>query len=281
MDPKALHSAPDVKPFPTASPEGSDSDSQDDDLNEDEDSSERFTDKRPRLRLAHACDRCRKRKIRCDTEQPCGPCKATSNQCTFHAPPRRTVSKPKPPVPGARPGGGPGGGIKRPHSPSRTASSGIQGASASRLFGLGNGNANGDPQHQANLEARLAALEAMLGEVPPNVHNALMTSMDERLGGRSTTNGLNGLSDVKDESDGVQGLSSGSGGAFGIGRLSNPWLNQMLGASMNPLERRRMSGSGDVNSIADKIGGMSFFYEDEIGQAKWQGESPFLLPGLY
>ena len=137
----------------------------------------RGTDKRPRLRLAHACDRCRKRKIRCDTEQPCGPCKSTSSECTFNAPPRKP-SKPRaaPNLTDSFLGGGSGrtrlaSGFKRPHPG--------DGSIAEGTNGTGNSNSN---EASASLEARLAALEAMLGNVPPKVHNMFLSSLDAKLG---------------------------------------------------------------------------------------------------
>ena len=36
-----------------------------------------------RLRYLRACDRCRKRKIRCDSAWPCAKCKAAGSECKF------------------------------------------------------------------------------------------------------------------------------------------------------------------------------------------------------
>lgn len=219
----------------------------------DEDDDERTPDgvKRPRLRLAHACDRCRKRKIRCDTQQPCGPCQATRNECTFNTPSRR-VTKPK--VGSENRSSSTSGGVKRPHSPPGSA----------RIAALGG-------EGQANLEARLAALEAMLGDVPPKVHNAFLSSLDARLG----SGGGVGISQGKGEGVGVA-LEALAGGDLtsllsGLteGKNGDGWEKQLAGMS-----RGRSKGGEDlVESMAKKMEGMSFFYEDEIGQAKWQGKS--------
>ena len=215
--------------------------------------------KRPRLRLAHACDRCRKRKIRCDTQQPCGPCQATKNECTFHTPSRR-VNKPK----DSEPRSSSLSGVKRPHSP-------VKGSS--RIGALG-------PEGQANLEARLAALEAMLGDVPPKVHNAFLSSLDARLG----SGGGVGINEGSGEGVGVAlealagaGFGNRLGGNFGMD--SSSWGNGLgarasLGQSpgLPGWTRRSTTGDDGINDMAKKMENMSFFYEDEIGQAKWQGE---------
>ena len=209
-------------------------------------------DKRPRLRLAHACDRCRKRKIRCDTEQPCGPCKATQNECTFNAPPRR-IAKPKPPhgLSGSRSGSS--SGFKRPHDE-------------------GNGE---KPSAQANLEARLAALEAMLGDIPPKVHNMALSTLDARLGGVP-------LEPIVGQSSG--GDMMDQTGSWFTGNLAPSTLAGYAASkgkqSGNVLELRSdfrglRKTNGDISDVTKRMEGMSFFYEDEIGQAKWQGE---LLP---
>ena len=226
--------------------------------------------KRPRLRLAHACDRCRKRKIRCDTQQPCGPCQVTRNQCTFNTPSRR-ITKPK----GSENRSSSTSGIKRPHSPLGSA----------RIAALGG-------EGQANLEARLAALEAMLGDVPPKVHNAFLSSLDARVG----SGGGVGISQGKSEdvSVALEALAGGSspndltnllsslGGAWnGNGNSTslgaNPTLAPSWAGSSGLAGLSNWTGyakkDDGVNDMAKKMEGMSFFYEDEIGQAKWQGES--------
>ena len=278
----------DVKSFNTTGhsdghPSESDSGGEEDDNQDNQDNPDnpdRQSDgaKRPRLRLAHACDRCRKRKIRCDTQQPCGPCQATKNECTFHTPSRRVVtssSKPK----DATFRTNSTLGVKRPYSPPR----------AGLLAGVGHG--------QANLEARLAALEAMLGDVPPKVHNAFLSSLDARLGSGTGV----GIKEGKGEGVGValEALSgsnafnpSSSVGLdeFGLGNSNRTWSNQgTMGASTTLAPdwndwNSLASGSGwqdgrglgrkedeGVNEMAKRMEGMSFFYEDEIGQAKWQG----------
>lgn len=215
--------------------------------------------KRPRLRLAHACDRCRKRKIRCDTQQPCGPCSATKNECTFNTPSRR-VAKPK----GERSSSV---GVKRPHSPSRR-----DGTSSS--------------QYQASLEARLATLESLLRDVPPNVHNAYLSTLDARLGAGQ------GVGITQGKGDGVgiaaEALSSSSGPMLGASSLNAlfssskgdttlapAWtapnnLMNALGAGRTMMRPRR-DDRGGLEDVTRRMEHLSFFYEDEIGQAKWQG----------
>jgi hypothetical protein len=245
--------------------------------------------KRPRLRLAHACDRCRKRKIRCDTQQPCGPCQATRNECTFNTPSRR-VTKPK----GSTDRSSSTSGIKRPHSPPGSA----------RIAALGG-------EGQANLEARLAALEAMLGDVPPKVHNAFLSSLDARLGSGSGV-GLNGGTgegvgialealaggDMSSLSSMLTGFSdgtwekSGTGDTTPLANSSGAGLgaNSTLAPSWNTgvgkwnATQRAVGIDGGINDMAKKMERMSFFYEDEIGQAKWQGEfaaRPWLIYRRY
>lgn len=214
--------------------------------------------KRPRLRLAHACDRCRKRKIRCDTQQPCGPCQAARHACTFNTPSRRQ-NKPKSSLDSTAVHG-----IKRPHSPN-----GLP-ASLAGLAGL---------TGQGNLEARLAALEAMLGDVPPKVHNAFLSTLDAQLGSGTGV----GLKEGKGEgvSVALEALS-GSSASFNpalsnFGAESSRWQgngSQTLApdwtASTSSLWRS-LGKKDDIGDVAKKMEGMSFFYEDEIGQAKWQG----------
>jgi hypothetical protein len=199
-----------------------DTDDHGDDFDDDMDGSGENV-KRPRLRLAHACDRCRKRKIRCDTQQPCGPCQATRNECTFHTPSRR-ISKPK--VSGVGAGAGAGGdiarsssagGVKRPHSPQRS-------STAAGLLSGGN---------PANLEARLAALESMLRDVPPNVHNAFLSTLDARLGSGTGV----GIKEGKGEGVGVA-VEALAGTAYDSLGLDGTWG---AGASSSS-ERARQVG---------------------------------------
>ncbi|OCF45041.1 nuclear protein [Kwoniella heveanensis CBS 569] len=308
--------------------------------------------KRPRLRLAHACDRCRRRKIRCDTQHPCTPCQQSNNQCTFETPSRRTV-KPKNAsssgsgagVTGTGSGSGSGqglgqssssSGIKRPHSPLRNSLAGLTAAPG---------------ESQANLEARLAALESMLRDVPPNVHNAFLSTLDARLGsgtgvgikegegigvaveafassgttannnnisfgassagtfpGTSSSGGLGDLGwNLSDPSSATltSGLNSSS---FGNPTLTADWTHPNNPSALtgnnnqgNNATAGRSGGNdsspGNLSSwlasigagvgigggltkrreevgmdeLAKRMEGMSFFYEDEIGQAKWQG----------
>ncbi|EIW69098.1 hypothetical protein TREMEDRAFT_11471, partial [Tremella mesenterica DSM 1558] len=223
----------------------------DSNMNKDQDQDSNAGEaKRPRLRLAHACDRCRKRKIRCDTQQPCGPCQATKNECTFHTPSRRIV-KPKSSMEVLRSSTS---GIKRPHSPPNV------------LANLTGGT---------NLEARLAALESMLRDVPPNVHNAFLSSLDARLGSGTGV----GIKEGKGEGVGValealMGSNSATGlrdfGSVNAGSsmLLGDWGDGWKGLGSATGMKRRDDG---VDQMAKRFEGTSFFYEDEIGQAKWQG----------
>jgi hypothetical protein len=217
--------------------------------------------KRPRLRLAHACDRCRKRKIRCDTHHPCGPCQATKNECTFHTPSRRPP-KPKGSTDGPRSSST--AGFKRPHSPVKD---------------------------QTALEARLAALEAMLRDVPPNVHNAFLSTLDARLGsgtgvgmkegkGEGVNVALEALMGNQWHGDTSNGLSSGS--TLGQATLAPDWsgFSGMTGGWAGGRSLTKKREEEGVNEMAKRMEGMSFFYEDEIGQAKWQGRSSGSPPWL-
>ncbi|WWC87490.1 uncharacterized protein L201_002380 [Kwoniella dendrophila CBS 6074] len=314
--------------------------------------------KRPRLRLAHACDRCRRRKIRCDTQHPCTPCQQSNNQCTFETPSRRTVKQPKNSKENKEQkdsstsstsnnlggGGGGSGGVKRPHSPLR--------ATLASLTSGQNGVGGGDGS--TNLEARLAALESMLRDVPPNVHNAFLSTLDARLGSgtgiglkegntidgvsvavealKSTnnnknssvnTNNLNlnsllGIASSSSNSNNNSGptnyngsdfladlnwnmpSSSSSTNNFSLNNngpnstLLADWTNNnnnntststssnnnnsngsalsnwLAGIGVGPGLTKRREEVG-MDELAKRMEGMSFFYEDEIGQAKWQG----------
>lgn len=211
--------------------------------------------KRPRLRLAHACDRCRKRKIRCDTQQPCGPCSATKNECTFNTPSRR-VAKPK-----SSEARSSSVGVKRPHSPSRSGSSSA---------------------YQASLEARLATLESLLRDVPANVHNEYLSTLDARLGAGHGA----GLAQGKGDGVGISSEALGAapilaatslapllGGLKTDATLTSPWQSNGLSGIMAGGRSMRRREDRGVDEMARRMEHLSFFYEDEIGQAKWQGES--------
>lgn len=177
------------------------------------------------------------------------------------------------------------GGVKRPHSPPRTQN-----------------------QNQTALEARLAALESMLRDVPPNVHNAFLSSLDARLGGgvgvglkeggrggegvgvapealtasgsipsplqqwvaTATTNGA-----LNVNSRGIPGLRASGRNGSGSETLAPGWgafaaSGGLQAFAMANSSTRKHEEEG-VDAMAKKMEGMSFFYEDEIGQAKWQG----------
>ncbi|KAL0242352.1 hypothetical protein I308_105981 [Cryptococcus tetragattii IND107] len=228
--------------------------------------------KRPRLRLAHACDRCRRRKIRCDTQHPCTPCQQSNNVCTFETPSRRTVKSK-----GNSERVSSTGGIKRPHSPGQVFAS----------------LATGRGESQSNLEARLAALESMLRDVPPNVHNAFLSTLDARLGSGTgvglkegggggegvgvAVEALAGTSLANLNLPGSLGYSMGGSGLNARGRLSQSTLSPDWAASgglsgwLNDAVLGKKKEEAGMDELAKRLGGMSFFYEDEIGQAKWQG----------
>ncbi|WVQ73797.1 hypothetical protein IAR50_003378 [Cryptococcus sp. DSM 104548] len=232
--------------------------------------------KRPRLRLAHACDRCRRRKIKCDTQHPCTPCQQSNNVCTFETPSRRTVKAKGTSAERVSSTGG----VKRPHSPGR------------QFASLATGGRGGGDQNQAGLEARLAALESMLRDVPPNVHNAFLSTLDARLGSgtgvgiKEGGSGGEGVGVAAEALGGATtnlselvGMSTGYAPAlspydqqntlaaeWGLNNSNGPDLNGWLGAGLG--KKKEEVG---MDELAKKLGGMSFFYEDEIGQAKWQG----------
>lgn len=227
--------------------------------------------KRPRLRLAHACDRCRRRKIRCDTQQPCGPCSHTGNLCTFEAPTRRLA--------GASDGAT---GTGHPHGPVGAANSGPGSGSSARkhsstTLGAARSGSSGPSSsaaaasaaaRSADLEARLNNLEALLRRVPPSVHNALISTLDSHLS--STGAGPGGVSPSgssaskgKGGSDALAALlasaASASGSANGSSLLTEP----------------SESTAGGADDVARAMEGLSlsngYLYLDEIGQTKWQG----------
>jgi hypothetical protein len=151
----------------------------------------------------------------------------------------------------------------------------------------------------------LAALEAMLRDVPPNVHNAVLSRLDARLGS-GTGVGIKegkgeGVNVALEALGGGTSLDFGLGG--GVGGVSGSWLqnagntagssstgsfsNQFGAQNVSNNDWSSLSGlSGGwaggrtltkkreeegVDAMAKRMEGMSFFYEDEIGQAKWQG----------
>jgi hypothetical protein len=127
----------------------------------------------------------------------------------------------------------------------------------------------------------------MLGDVPPKVHNAFLSSLDARLG----SGGGVGISGGKGEgvSVALEALAGGNFGNLSTMLSGNGWNG--VGGSGATVTPGWASGSGtsggggfagrlgggNINDITRKMEGMSFFYEDEIGQAKWQGESPACL----
>jgi hypothetical protein len=129
----------------------------------------------------------------------------------------------------------------------------------------------------------------MLRDVPPNVHNAFLSTLDARLGSGTSV----GIKEGKGEGVNValealmgnqnQWSASGDGGmnatlASGSGSGTNTSQGNWAGtggmtggwAGGRSLTKKREEEG--VNEMAKRMEGMSFFYEDEIGQAKWQGE---------
>lgn len=159
-------------------------------------------------------------------------------------------------------------------------------------------------ESQQNLEARLAALEAMLGDVPPKVHNAFLSSLDARLGSGtgvgikegsgegvgvaiealSGSNAYTGLEDFLNGSSSgwakaSNGINSLGTSLEGQGTLMQDWSG-LSGIDGSWQGRRMLSKRKEeegVNEMAQRMEGMSFFYQDEIGQAKWQGASADFL----
>ncbi|KAH8086933.1 fungal-specific transcription factor domain-containing protein [Filobasidium floriforme] len=234
------------------------------------------TSKKPRLRLAHACDRCRRRKIRCDTQQPCGPCKQTGTVCTFETPSRRLMKKrerddmdtPNSSVGNGTPAANPNrpkAGRKPPAVSSSNTGGGIKAVDNQKVY-------------TSTLEARLNNLEALLRSIPPGVHNALINQLDGQLSAGTQPGQSNSASvDVQGVSGAIDGLSATDFAHLlrqhGTTLLGNPGLQ--IGASS-------AQGSGpinpeQVNQLGRNASGISlnlsngYLYVDEIGQTKWQG----------
>jgi hypothetical protein len=132
----------------------------------------------------------------------------------------------------------------------------------------------------------------MLRDVPPNVHNAFLSSLDARLGGGvgvglKEGGGNSGVGVAPEALSGATAFDENEQqwtGTF-AGLTSNgdkdlfgsSWSNlvganfpSLAGALSGRLRRKEDEG---VDAMAKRMEGMSFFYEDEIGQAKWQGEA--------
>ncbi|KAI5455410.1 hypothetical protein NCC49_000221 [Naganishia albida] len=179
--------------------------------------------KRPRLRLSQACDRCRRRKIRCDTQQPCGPCQATRNVCTFESPSKRMKKKKDE------------SDTKRTQRKAST--SNLRNAAEANTLPILN-----------TFEARLGSLEALLRDVPPDVHNALISRLDASLNAGPTEGSLLGA----DSSSVPPKITSRMAGKMPQ-RSSASGLEEM---------QRSLQGLHLSNG---------YLYLDEIGQTKWQG----------
>jgi hypothetical protein len=117
----------------------------------------------------------------------------------------------------------------------------------------------------------------MLRDVPPNVHNAFLSTLDARLGSGTSV----GIKEGKGEGVNValealmgnQKWSEGNTVASGSGQNQGNWsgLGGMTGGWAGGRSLTKKREEEGVNEMAKRMEGMSFFYEDEIGQAKWQG----------
>lgn len=251
--------------------------------------------KRPRLRLAHACDRCRRRKIRCDTQQPCGPCSHTGNLCTFEAPTTRRLAGGAGSAAGDGtaalgtghphgPAGSGGGGSSSGSGPSHSHSARKNNSSTTTTSGHGGGSSRppggggAANSRSADLESRLHNLEALLRRVPPSVHNALINTLDEHL------NSAGGASSASATSQ--SGSTGGGGGRGRSGAAQHAAMSSNDTAALAALLASAAAAStassssdaganGGDDDVARAIEGLSlsngYLYLDEIGQTKWQG----------
>lgn len=135
----------------------------------------------------------------------------------------------------------------------------------------------------------------MLRDVPPNVHNAFLSTLDARLGSGTgvglkegggggegvgvAVEALAGTSLANLNLPGNLGYSTGGSELNARGRLSQSTLSPDWAASgglsgwLNDAVLGKKKEEAGMDELAKRLGGMSFFYEDEIGQAKWQGMS--------
>ena len=119
----------------------------------------------------------------------------------------------------------------------------------------------------------------MLRDVLPNVHNAFLSSLDARLGGGvgvglKEGGGNDGVGVAPEaltsfDASGQQWTGSFADLTQGLGADEQGQWNRLMGVALNRPRRKEDQG---VDAMAKQMEGMSFFYEDEIGQAKWQGQ---------
>jgi hypothetical protein len=120
----------------------------------------------------------------------------------------------------------------------------------------------------------------MLRDVPPNVHNAFLSSLDARLGGGvgvglKEGGGNDGVGVAPEALTSFDSTRQQWTGSFadltqGLGADEQSQWDRLMGLALNRPRRKEDQG---VDAMAKQMEGMSFFYEDEIGQAKWQGMS--------
>jgi hypothetical protein len=116
------------------------------------------------------------------------------------------------------------------------------------------------------------------------VHNAYLSTLDARLGSGQGA----GLAQGKGDGVGISSEALGAAPALAGSALSAfdslktdsaltpaAWASaaapSMAGAWAGGRSIRRRDDRG-VDEVARRMENLSFFYEDEIGQAKWQGE---------
>lgn len=126
----------------------------------------------------------------------------------------------------------------------------------------------------------------MLRDVPPNVHNAFLSSLDARLGGGvgvglKEGGGNDGVGVAPEALTSFDSTRQQWTGSFadltqGLGADEQSQWDRLMGVALNRPRRKEDQG---VDAMAKQMEGMSFFYEDEIGQAKWQGMSALLCVG--
>ncbi|TIB28757.1 hypothetical protein E3P86_03806 [Wallemia ichthyophaga] len=107
-----------------------------------------------RLRLSRACDRCRKRKVKCDEGHPCQACQLAHTACTFV----EEAPAPKP-------------------------------------------RKNQNEKNVAELEARMGALERVLGAIPPSIAQAALSKLDTALSDTDTDTITHDTHDKHDKHD--------------------------------------------------------------------------------
>lgn len=202
--------------------------------------------------------------------------------------------------------GSSGGSKKASGSRARSSSAtrGRTGPGPSTTSGSGTAT-DGISSANADLEARLENLESLLRQVPPNVHNALINSLDSHLTSVNATGNTNAnLNFGMIGNGGNLGAVAGAGGAGfgaglngngqgfdfgllnglgGLGALGNSSSNMSTpptaanGSAIASTAGQAQSGGGILDDFARSFEGLSLsngiLYIDEIGQTKWQGST--------